>query len=208
MTIARRLRWWLLFAAVSAVALAVSFVLDPAVENWMRERQNRGFKHAMRYLSLIGDWVGHAVAALIAMVIAYRRGNRRWVRICVAMLVALALAGVVTRIVKVAAGRSRPSVELDAGFNGPRFTAKYHAFPSGHMAASLGYFGVLAFANRRLFLALLPIPLVIGFSRMYLTAHHFSDVVGGAILGIVIAAIVAQWLKLSRDELAARPVAS
>ena len=159
----------------------------------MREQQHRGFKRLMRYVSLTGDWVGHAAAALIAMFIAYWRGNRRWVRICLAMLVALAIAGVATRVVKVVAGRARPSVELDAGFNGPRFTAKYHAFPSGHMAASLAYFGVLAFANPRLFAALLPVPLLIGFARMYLTAHHFSDVVGGAAIGVAIAVWVAHW---------------
>ena len=193
MTTAHRLRWWLIFAAVAGVALAISFLLDPAVEAWMREHQSRGFKQAMRSVSVIGDWVGHAVGALIAMFIAHRLGSRRWVRICVAMLVALALAGVVSRVVKIAAGRSRPSVELDAGFNGPRFTAKYHAFPSGHMAASLAYFGVLAFANRRLFAALLPIPLLIGFARMYLIAHHFSDVIGGAAIGLAIAAWVAHW---------------
>jgi membrane-associated phospholipid phosphatase len=88
-------------------------------------------------------------------------------------------------------------VELDAGFNGPRFTAKYHAFPSGHVAASVAYFGVIAFANPRVFLALLPIPLLIGFARMYLTAHHFSDVVGGAILGIAIAVWVAHWRRFA-----------
>jgi undecaprenyl-diphosphatase len=192
-TDARGWRWWLIFAAVAGIAVAISFLLDPAVEAWMREHQSRGAKEAMRWVSYIGDWPGHAVGAVAAMFIAYRLGSRRWVSVCVAILVALTIAGAVTRVVKVAAGRARPSVELDAGFNGPRFSAKYHAFPSGHTASSFACFGVLAFANRRLFAALLPIPMLIGFSRMYLVAHHFSDVVAGAALGLAVAAWVAHW---------------
>ena len=184
------------------MALALSFLVDPVVESWMREQQSRGFRSAMRCVSVIGDWPGHAAAAVVGALIAWRLGNRRWVRICLAMLVALAIAGAATRVVKVAAGRSRPSVEIDVGFNGPRFAAKYHAFPSGHTSSSLAYFGVIAFTNWRLCAALLPIPLVIGFSRIYLNAHHFSDVIAGAVIGIAIAAWVAHW---RRFEIANRP---
>ncbi|HSH39634.1 MAG TPA: phosphatase PAP2 family protein [Chthoniobacterales bacterium] len=193
MTTRRALLWWLVFAAAAGLILAASFQLDAAVQSWMREHRAPGIRSVMRWVSYIGDWVGHAVAALIGAGIAYLRQNRRWLRICVAMIVALAIAGVATRVVKVAAGRSRPSVEIDAGFNGPRFTAKYHAFPSGHMAASLAYFGIIGFANVRLFVALLPIPLVIGFARLYVGAHHFSDVIGGALMGAAIAVLVAGW---------------
>ena len=205
MTSARRLGWWFLFAAVSAVALAISFLLDPLVESWMREQQSRGFREAMRYVSLIGDWPGHAVAAVIGAVIAWRLGSRRWVRICIAMVVALAIAGAAARVVKIATGRARPSVEIDVGFNGPRFAAKYHAFPSGHTTSSVAYFGVIAFASWRLFAALLPIPLLIGFSRLYVTAHHFSDVVGGAVIGLAVAVWVAHW---RRFEIVDREAAS
>ena len=188
-----RIVWWLVAMAAAALLMVVAFILDPAVQDWMTAHRTRGMRKAMGYVSYIGDWVGHAVLALIGAAIAYRRRNQRWLRICVAMLVALALAGVATRVIKVAAGRSRPSVEIDAGFNGPRFSAKYHAFPSGHTASSLAYFGVLAFANLRLFAALLPIPLLIAFARMYVGAHHFSDVIGGALIGAAIAVLVAYW---------------
>ena len=200
MTTSRRLRWWLLFAAISAVTLVAAFLLDPIAEAWISAHQDRGVKTAMRWVSYIGDWQGHALAGLLAAGIAHLRGNRRWVRVCVAMLVALALSGAVARVVKIGAGRSRPSVEIDAGFNGPRFTAKYHAFPSGHTAGSVAFFGVLAFAKARIFALLVPIPLLIGFSRMYLTAHHFSDVIGGAVLGLAMAALIAHWRKFEIED--------
>jgi membrane-associated phospholipid phosphatase len=93
------------------------------------------------------------------------------------------------------AGRARPSVKTEgqhlasqgAGWNGPRLSSKYHAFPSGHTAASTAFFAVLLFANWRIGLACLPIPILIGFSRMYLGAHYLSDVVCAAVLGALCA---------------------
>src|SRR5207247_5588328 len=122
-------------------------------------------------------------------------------RIFVSMLIALAIAGVVGRGIKVATGRARPSVNTEAqhlagqsaGWNGPRLSSKYHAFPSGHVAASTAFFGVLLLAKRRIGLACLPIPILIGFSRMYLGAHYLSDVVCAAVLGILCALLVTQF---------------
>jgi len=42
-------------------------------------------------------------------------------------------------------------------------------------------------ANWRIGVACLPIPILIGFSRMYVAAHYLSDVVCAAILGILCA---------------------
>jgi undecaprenyl-diphosphatase len=106
------------------------------------------------------------------------------------MLIALALAGAAARIVKIAAGRARPSLQSEQVWNGVKFSSRYHAFPSGHVAASSAFFAVLAFANWRIGLACVPIPLLIGFSRMYVTAHYLSDIICAAILGIVCALVV------------------
>src|SRR5207248_3826703 len=77
-----------------------------------------------------------------------------------------------------------PSVTSEFRWGGPHCSTKYHAFPSGHVSASTAFFGVLIFARRRIGLACLPIPILIGFSRMYLGAHYLSDVVFAAVLGI------------------------
>src|SRR5206468_12235774 len=106
------------------------------------------------------------------------------------MLIALSIAGVLGNGIKIATGRARPSVRAEEVWN--RFSTKYHAFPSGHVAASTAFFGVLFFASRRIGLVCLAIPIVIGFSRMYVTAHYLSDVVCAAVLGILCALLVAR----------------
>jgi undecaprenyl-diphosphatase len=114
------------------------------------------------------------------------------------MLIALAIAGLLGRAIKVTTGRARPSVKAEHMWNGPRVSgSKYHSFPSGHVDASVGFFGVLLLARRRIGLACLPIPILIGFSRLYLGAHYLSDVVCAAVLGVLSALVV--WHFASRQ---------
>jgi undecaprenyl-diphosphatase len=106
------------------------------------------------------------------------------------MLVAMAIAGVAGTVIKRTIPRARPSVKSELRWGGPRFSTKYHAFPSGHVVASAAFFGVLIFARRRVGFACLPIPILIGLSRMYLGAHYLSDVVCAAVLGTLCALLV------------------
>jgi len=138
----------------------------------------------MRNVSRFGDWPEHVLAGLLLVAIAYWRGRQRWVRIGLTMILACALAGLAARGVKIATGRARPSVKQELGWNGPRLSPKYNSFPSGHTAATTAFFGVLFFANRRIAVCLLPIPLLIAASRMYVAAHYLSDVVCATLLGL------------------------
>ena len=68
-------------------------------------------------------------------------------------------------------------MQTEEVWNGPSLSSTFHAFPSGHVAASTAFFAVLLFVHWRIGLACLPIPILIGFSRMYVAAHYLSDVV-------------------------------
>jgi len=188
--------WWLFWGLLAALALGSALYLDPAVRAWMAEHQTPGMRTFMRQVSWWGDWPAHAVVALAGAGIAYMRKNRRWVLIFTAMILACSVAGLANRVIKISTGRARPSVQADSGWKGPRLSSKYHAFPSGHTASSVAFFAALCLARRRIGLAFLPIPLVIAGSRLYLNAHHFSDVVGGAIVGIFWAILT--WHFLSK----------
>ncbi len=148
----------------------------------------------MERVSRYGDWPTHVVLGLLLLSLAWLRGNKNWARIFLAMLIACALAGVAARVIKIGVGRARPAVQTEAVWNGPSLSSKYHAFPSGHTAASTAFFFVLFFTNWRIGLACLPIPILIGFSRMYVGAHYLSDVVFAAILGLLCSLLVARAL--------------
>jgi membrane-associated phospholipid phosphatase len=184
------LRWWYVIFAAAAILIPASLYIDPGMKAWVIQHQSNGVRTLMQAVSRFGDWPEHVAAGLILVGIAYWRGSKRWTRIFAAMLIACALAGISARVVKVATGRARPNVQTEAGWNGPRLSSRYNAFPSGHTAASTAFFATLAFASWRIGLGFLAIPLLIAFSRMYVAAHHLSDVVGAALIGVGVAYFV------------------
>ena len=188
----RGLRWWYLLFAAAVILIPASLYLDANVQNWILQHQSSSARSFMQAVSRYGDWPEHVALGLVLLGISYWRGSKRWTRIFAAMLIACALAGASARVVKIATGRSRPSVQTEAGWNGPRLSSRYNAFPSGHTAASTAFFATLAFASWRIGLGFLVIPVLIAFSRMYVAAHHLSDVVGAALIGVGVAYFVTQ----------------
>ena len=182
--------YWLIGIAVAALAIALGFYFDDTVRDFMAEHQTPALRSFMRYVSLFGDWPSHVAVGLLLLAIAWIRDSKKWTRIFLAMLIAMSLAGVTGHVIKRTIPRPRPSVHADMRWGGPRFSSKYHSFPSGHVDASTAFFCSLFLANRRIGLACLPIPILIAFSRMYIGAHYLSDVVCAAILGVLCALLV------------------
>jgi membrane-associated phospholipid phosphatase len=182
--------YWLIGIALAGLAILTAFYFDETARSFILSHQNRTLMNLMRNVSRFGDWPEHLALGLALLGIACWRGSKKWMRVFLAMLIALTIGGVSARVVKVTAGRARPSVKTEEVWNGPKLSSKYNAFPSGHVTASAAFFAVLFFVNRRLGLACLPIPVLIGFSRMYVAAHYLSDVVCAAIFGILCALLV------------------
>lgn len=193
----KRKQLWLqlsILAVGAAFCIVAAFLLDAPVRSWMEQHQLPSARAFMENVSRWGDWWTHVALGMLLLAVAWWKGRTRWTRIFLSMLIACALAGAAARVVKIAAGRARPSAQTEAAWNGPSLRSKYHAFPSGHVAASMGFFAALLLRKWRVGLACLPIPILIGFSRMYVAAHYLSDVVFAAFLGFLCAVLVVQWL--------------
>jgi undecaprenyl-diphosphatase len=190
---------WLIAIAIAAIAIGAAFYFDGTVWEFIRAHQNPAVYNFMRNVSRFGNWPSHAGLGLLLLATAWIRGSKKWARVFLAMLLAMALAGVAGQVIKRTIPRARPSVHTDVRWGGPRFSTKYHSFPSGHVGASIAFFGALFFVRRRIALACAPIPILIGMSRMYIGAHYLSDVVCAAVLGIV-CAFAAVHLLLSANR--------
>ncbi len=104
-------------------------------------------------------------------------------------------------------------------FQQPRPTDLYegissYSFPSGHTTMSVVIYGFLAIILARnlagirqwlLFSAVLVIAFFIGFSRLYLGAHWFSDVLAGSLIGTSWAALLGlAWLQGAPERIPCR----
>ncbi len=194
----------MMILAGAAVVVWASFSLDDAARSWTGEHQSAGARTVMEAVSQYGDWPEHVALGAILIAMAWSRGSKPWMRIFAAMIVACALAGIGARAVKISTGRARPNVEIESGWNGPRLSSRYNAFPSGHTAASTAFFATLVFAGWRIGAGLLVIPLLIGFSRLYVGAHYLSDAVCGMLIGLLAAWFIANrgWVRATRDATA------
>ena len=117
------------------------------------------------------------------------------------LLLAVSISVLATEILKWAVGRGRPFVGGKANpfnfapFNG---TEAYFSFPSAHAVTAFALaFGVAAIWPRARWYAL-AYAVAIAMTRLVLLAHHPSDVVGGAVIGILGAAAVRYWFAVRR----------
>ena len=190
--------WGGLVAGLIGLVLIIgSFQLDDAVRQWQRKHRWKNIQQLSRNVTRGTDWPSHVVAGLIIGGVAWRRGNEKWTRVALAMIASGALAGGSAYVLKLSTSRGRPYVKVveqaQPGWPRPNVRQNLQSFPSGHTSFTAGFFGVLFFANWRFGLLCLPIPIFIGFSRIFLGAHFFSDVICGLILGTLAACVVANF---------------
>lgn len=93
------------------------------------------------------------------------------------------LVGEIT--IKRIVGRVRPSEQIpdeEQIIKRP----KYYSFPSGHTASSFSVVAVTIYwCGPAIYIPVFVLATLIGFSRLYLRVHYFSDVAVGCLLGII-----------------------
>jgi len=195
---------------ISAAVIALMYMLDAIEIGWMPKRGTPSL-WPLRFLTDFGKseyvlWALAALAFAVLVASAASRGTARALLLGLGtrvqfLFLAVLVPVLTTDLIKWAVGRGRPFVGDEANvFNFSHFAGSpaYASFPSGHATTAFA----LAFAVSALWpqtrIWMLVYALVICATRLVLLAHHPSDVVAGALVGVIGAMLVRYWFAARR----------
>jgi len=179
----------LYFVSITYGKWAHSFLygLDNTMAQYMVSIQNVTLAKWMLAFTYFGNWQVILSLQLALLVLLFFINKKSVALLTVSGLIA---GEFFSLIIKTLSQRARPDY-----FNYLSMTGN-DSFPSGHALVAVVFYGLCAYIvskylgknwqKRGVFVVAGLIALAIGFSRMYLGVHWFSDVVGGWILGLVI----------------------
>ncbi|HJQ09468.1 MAG TPA: phosphatase PAP2 family protein [Gemmatimonadaceae bacterium] len=208
--IRKLLTFWTLIALVSAVAIAAfadigedvaeqsTTVFDEAVRAWMIGHRSPALYEIAYFIT----WAGSPLVMLLIAIAAgfwfYRRHGHRKAGVLVA---APAIGALVSGSVKHLYARERPP-------GGLLLNMRTYSFPSGHALTAAAVMVTLCYVMARERIISWPVaavigalvPLLVGFTRLYLDVHWTTDVVGGWTAGLFIACISAAMYEYLRRD--------
>jgi membrane-associated phospholipid phosphatase len=199
---------------LSAGLGAAIIVLMVAIDAWeIAQMPKRGTPSLwwVRILTDFGkdEYVLSVLAVLliaVAIVSPALRGIRRSLLLGLGtrlqfIFCAVAFSNLITEILKYCIGRGRPFVGGEGNvFHFSHFAGNpaYYSFPSGHATTAFALAMAVSAVWPQARVAMAIYALIIAVSRLVLLAHHPSDVVAGAMVGIVGTVFVRYWFAARR----------
>jgi membrane-associated phospholipid phosphatase len=188
-----------------ALALGAGAVLilgwDQPVAAWVRPWRDDALAVAW---AVFAYWLGlgwvQAVPMLLLAAWGRLKSRRDWLRAGMTGALAVGLAGLAVQAAKLLVGRPRPRMELPVWeYFGPTLSSDLHSFPSGHAGTSFAVAAVLAAAWPRAAWAFYALAVVVGVGRVLSASHHLSDVLAGALLGLLVGWFLAGRFLAAKD---------
>lgn len=155
--------------------------LDARLSSQMRIAEKPGF---LRNLAIFFSHSGDSWFWFIALIIAWFFSDSAWRKFETVIFFGIGGLALVVLIIKFLVRRKRP----EGDWGGIYRTTDPHSFPSGHAARAflIAVLGTFLAPGWLALLLWLWAPLV-AFSRVTMGVHYLSDVIVGAIVGIIVA---------------------
>lgn len=176
---------------VAAIVPLFFFYLDKAVILWIRNFRRDNFKiyPFFECVDPLINFTSHGATLVIISILLYVLGrylNHRLYFLGRAMFIGFVSAGIVVQVLKHIVGRARPRITDNTLLIGPSLKGGYDSFPSGHTAVvfCLAYILSQQFPKYRILFYVFAF--MVGFERVEDISHFPSDVLAGAIVGILI----------------------
>jgi membrane-associated phospholipid phosphatase len=185
----------IIFCIASLIAAVVSFVfMDIPLAVWLLTNRGDLVKSIFETITFFGRSELYLIPTA-AYFIIFRKSRQKSAQKSLFIFLTVAVSGILVDIIKVIAGRFRPVLYFNRGLFGFDFfhiDSDYLSFPSGHAATSMSIMVALGklFPEFRYFFYATGI--VIASSRAIITAHYLSDVLVGALIGIMTSVLLYQ----------------
>ena len=121
------------------------------------------------------------------------------------LFMAVAVSGIVADILKIVVGRARPKLLFADGtydFTWFGWHADHWSFPSGHAVTAAALMTALWCLWPRPFWVYIVAAALVGVARIVTGQHYLSDVVAGAVIGVLVTRALAPWLLRPRSAVA------
>jgi undecaprenyl-diphosphatase len=178
----------------------VLFYVDGRAIPWMRAttEATRFFYDFLESIDPVMNVISHGATLAIIACILYVTGkfaNERLSEVGKYLFIAFVTTGITVQILKHLFGRARPRFMDEFLFVGPTLKGGYDSFPSGHTTVGFCFAYILAqyFPRYRILFYLFAI--LIAFERIEDYSHYPSDVLAGALLGIIVGKILMKMFK-------------
>lgn len=221
-------RWWITVLAVLVllgIALMLDHQLSAYAQSWpspVREALAQITPYGESAWVLIPSGALYIITAAVALVTRWKL--MRTMLWQFAALYAFIFAGVAvpslfTTVVKRLIGRARPEHFDEVGVLSFKWNVAdwtYQSFPSGHATTAFALAAAVGFISERWFYPALALAAVIALSRLALGVHYPTDVLAGAVIGLL-GAYAARWWFAGRrwlfesapnGQIRARPMSS
>jgi len=164
------------------------FVLDQRISRWLRVAEKPGL---LRSLAILLAHSGDSWFWLLGLVLLWWRGGDFWRGRALALGIGILVTAALVMSVKFTVRRRRPAGEWGKIYR----STDPHSFPSGHAARAIllaamavglgpGWLGALLWVWA---------PLVV-LARVAMGLHYVSDVLAGALLGLVMGVLILGFL--------------
>ncbi len=185
----------IVFVLLGMILVATEKIL--VIDNWVYGLipHNNFLTPIMKFITNFGS-VFYIVAGCVLLLIFYKQKKELF-----HLYGVIILSTIINNIIKILFHRPRPQLMTIMGLA----NENTFSFPSGHAMASMTFYGFLIYSiykkdidltlKKILIASLSFLIFMIGFSRIYLCVHYFSDVLIGFMCSIIILYYYIQFMK-------------